>query len=78
MNKKAKDMFDKLHEYCTDNEYQIIEVYFQDGEAVLLDNFSQVCLNLGGFDKNIFPSSYFISPKHSSHSCLIPTGLTLN
>ena len=41
MNKKAKDMFDELHEYCTDNEYQIIEVYFQDGEAVLLDNFSQ-------------------------------------
>ena len=41
MNKKAKDMFDKLHEYCADNEYQIIEVYFQDGEAVLLDNFSQ-------------------------------------
>ena len=41
MNKKAKDTFDKLYEYCTDNEYQIIEVYFQDDEAVLLDNFSQ-------------------------------------
>ena len=41
MNKKAKDMFDKLHEYCTDNEYQIIEVYFQEGDAVLLDNFSR-------------------------------------
>ena len=41
MNKKAKDMFDKLHEYCTDNEYQIIEVSFQDDEAVLLDNFSR-------------------------------------
>ena len=41
MNKKAKDIVDKLHEYCTDNEYQIIEVYFQDGEALLLDNFSR-------------------------------------
>lgn len=41
MNKKAKDMFDKLYEYCTDNEYQIIEVYFQDDEAILLDNFSR-------------------------------------
>ena len=41
MNKKAKDMFDKLHEYCTDNGYQIIEVYFQDDEALLLDNFSR-------------------------------------
>lgn len=41
MNKKAKDMFDKLHDYCTDNEYQIIEVYFQDDEALLLDNFSR-------------------------------------
>ena len=41
MNKKAKDMFDKLYEYCTDNEYQIIEVYFQDEEALLLDNFSR-------------------------------------
>ena len=41
MNKKAKDMFDKLHEYCTDNGYQIIEVYFQEGEALLLDNFSR-------------------------------------
>ena len=41
MNKKEKDMFEELNEYCTDNEYQIIEVYFQDGEAVLLDNFSQ-------------------------------------
>ena len=40
MNKKAKDMFDKLHEYRIDNEYQIIEVYFQDEEALLLDNFS--------------------------------------
>ena len=41
MNKKAKDMFDKLHEYCADNEYQIIEVHFPDGEALLLDNFSR-------------------------------------
>ena len=41
MNKKAKDMFDKLHEYCTDDRRQIFEVYFQDVEAVLLDNFSQ-------------------------------------
>ena len=41
MNKKAKHMFDKLHEYCIDNEYQIIEVHLQDGEALLLDNCSQ-------------------------------------
>lgn len=41
MNKKAKDMFDKLYEYCTDNEYQIIEVHFQYEEALLLDNFSR-------------------------------------
>ena len=41
MNKNAKDMFDKLYEYCTDNGYQIIDVYFQDEEALLLDNFSQ-------------------------------------
>ena len=41
MNKNAKDMFDKLYEYCTDNGYQIIEVYFHDDEALLLDNFSR-------------------------------------
>ena len=41
MNKKAKDMFDKLHEYCIDNGYQIIAVSFQDDEALLLDNFSR-------------------------------------
>ena len=41
MNKNAKDMFDKLYEYCTDNGYQIIAVYFQDDEALLLDNFSR-------------------------------------
>ena len=55
MNKKAKDMFDELHEYCTDNEYQIIEVYFQDGEAVLLDNFSHG-MKIGGS-----PSCAYIS-----------------
>ena len=32
---------DWYNEYCTDNEYQIIEVYFQDDEALLLDNFSR-------------------------------------
>ena len=41
MNKNAKDMFDKLYDYCTDNGYQIIAVYFQDDEALLLDNFSR-------------------------------------
>ena len=52
MNKKAKDMFDKLHEFCIDNGYQIIEVYFQDDEALLLDIFSRtrfVAIYEGGY-----------------------------
>lgn len=37
MNNEAKKMFEELCEYCSGYGYGIIEVYFQEKEALLFD-----------------------------------------
>lgn len=38
MNTNVKAMFEDLCDYCEENDYRIIEVYFQDNKALLFDH----------------------------------------